>query len=127
MVLTWTAPTDQMVVRLGGSLSSTYGGGTQTREYTIYHEDYTLPEPTELPSASPSAPPPPTTVATEPDTTAASDDGNGDGAPAGAWTAADVARMTTDGDGESCYYALFAGERCTTAGAVYKITTNWCE
>ena len=126
-----TRPMHARMTHPVGSLARAPCGRPRSLADTIYPVGYTVPEPTEPPSASPSPPLPATTA---PETTEAGDDGDndgdgdgdGDGAPTGAWTANDVARMTTAGDAESCYYAIFAGEACTTAGAVYKITTNWC-
>lgn len=43
------------------------------------------------------------------------------------WSAADVAEATVFGDKNKCYYALFAGEVCKSAGAVYRISSNWYE
>ena len=41
------------------------------------------------------------------------------------WNAARVAAATTAGDATSCYYALFAGSRCSSPGGVYRITEAW--
>lgn len=43
----------------------------------------------------------------------------------GGWDEMMVANATTNGDSATCYYALFGGSRCTSAGGVYRISETW--
>ena len=42
-----------------------------------------------------------------------------------AWDMDRVQEMTVLGDATACYYVLWAGEACASAGGVYRISTSW--